>query len=112
MIQEDVASRACRFCRFETVFSYAGWECLHVDICSLLVGIEVRIAVIDAWSLILNSRDICRQRLDPCRFFASTSTTVYVYLFIHFFFSLCASLMVIVRHIAIIVCSKIQLCPQ
>lgn len=67
----------CCLCgRHEEVFSFAGWACLRQDFCSLLIGEEVRIAVVDAWSLVLNSRDIGRVLPSPCRFYASASTTV------------------------------------
>lgn len=66
----------CLSKRHEELFSYAGWACLRLDFCSLLDGEEVRIAVIDAWSIVLNTRDIGRAFPSPCRFFVSASTTV------------------------------------
>lgn len=60
----------------EEVFHYRGWACLREDLCSLLDGAEVRVAVIDAWSLLMNAKDIEMGQDSPCRFFYTVTATV------------------------------------
>lgn len=63
----------------EEVFHYCGWACLREDMCSLLEHVEVRVAVIDTWCLLMNVKDIERSKGSPCRFFSSVSATVSIF---------------------------------
>lgn len=60
----------------EEVFHYRGWACLREDMWSLLDHIEVRVAVIDTWCLLMNAKDIERGKGSPCRFFSPVRATV------------------------------------
>nr|GMC54007.1 uncharacterized protein LOC109171666 [Ipomoea batatas] len=60
----------------EKLFNYNGWAATRDDLLSLKIGSQLRVAVIDVWSCILNVRELSRTAGVPSRFFASIETTL------------------------------------